>query len=295
MSKMTEQSLFVLDLGGSAVKYSVWYQEELYEKGKFNTPKTFTSFLEKVVGIKERLAKKYNLVGCACSLPGTVNVEEKIIEGTSAIKYIHQETFIESLESCLGLPIRLENDANCAALAEVSLGAAKGKKDVLVLVLGSGIGGAIIKHGRLEKGYHLVGGEFGYMLLNEEQNFSQLSSPVALAKRVSERKGYSCDKMTSREVFDLADKNDPIAFEEVEKMFHFLAIGLYNLQMSIDPEIILIGGAISKRSDLLQRINAKFETLFLGKKQIGIRPNIAICQFENDANLIGAVVNYHIG
>nr|WP_245249688.1 ROK family protein [Vagococcus allomyrinae] len=282
----------VFDFGGSAIKYGVWHLESLQEQSQVVTPKTLAEFLQTLVRVKEALERDYQFTGCACSSPGAVNQAKRVIEGNCAISFVHEPTFYQSLEQALHLPVTIENDANCAALAEVAYGAAAGKEDVLAVVIGSGIGGAVIKQGKIEKGHHLFGGEFGFMLLEGEWNFSQLATPVAMAKRVSVMKGLTETALSGKEVFDLAEAGDAIAEQEVQRLYYYLAVGLYNLQTSIDPEVIVIGGGISARTDLLAKIEEQVELIFNRGQKTAIRPDIRLCQFKNEANLLGAVANY---
>lgn len=291
---MKNEALLVFDFGGSAIKYGVWHEGELTAQNQVPTPQTLSDFLAEVTRVKKQFATNYFFSGCACSSPGAVNQEKRVIEGNCAIPFVHEPNFYAALEEALELPIEIENDANCAALAEVAYGAAMGKEDVLAVVIGSGVGGAVIKHGQIEKGHHLFGGEFGFMLLEGEWNFSQLATPVAMAKRVSKMKGLSELTVSGKEVFALAEEGDPIATKEVNRLFYYLAVGLYNLQTSIDPEVIVIGGGISARPDLLPKINAQMDVIFSRSQKVAIRPELRICHFKNEANLIGAVANYQM-
>src|SRR5699024_1216495 len=103
--------------------------------------------------------------GIAISAPGAVT-DGGMINGGSAIPYIHGPNIKAMIETRTGLTVHIENDANCVALAEIWKGAAKTKKDVAVVVIGTGIGGALVKDGVIHKGGNLHGGEFGYMILN---------------------------------------------------------------------------------------------------------------------------------
>ena len=98
-----------------------------------------------------------------------------------------------------GVPVSVENDANCAALAEVWLGAARDVQNALFIVIGSGIGGAVIVNRQLFKGKNLFGGEFGYMLLDAENTLSRLGSPVQVAERYGKAMEMS-DGVVGREV-----------------------------------------------------------------------------------------------
>lgn len=286
-------SLLVMDIGGSSVKFAVWEKEQLVDKGSFVTPKTWDEMKQEMVQLKGKMDAKYTIDGVAFSAPGAVNQSKGVIEGASAVPYIHHFPVFFELEKLLGCPISMENDANCAGLAEVWRGAAKGLQNVLFVVIGSGIGGAVIVDGKVRHGKHLFGGEFGYMLLKEDKTFSDLGTAVNMAKRYSKRMELE-NELSGKEVFELAEQGDEIAKEEVETFYHYLAIGIYNLQYSFDPEKIIIGGGVSSKEGLLDELNVHLAKVVESAKIAPFIPEVAICEFQNDANLIGAVYNYEL-
>ncbi len=286
-------SLLVMDIGGSSVKFAVWEKEQLVDKGSFVTPKTWDEMKQEMVQLKGKMDAKYTIDGVAFSAPGAVNQSKGVIEGASAVPYIHHFPVFFELEKLLGCPISMENDANCAGLAEVWRGAAKGLQNVLFVVIGSGIGGAVIVDGKVRHGKHLFGGEFGYMLLKEDKTFSDLGTAVNMAKRYSKRMELETE-LSGKEVFELAEQGDEIAKEEVETFYHYLAVGIYNLQYSFDPEKIIIGGGVSSKEGLLDELNVHLAKVVESAKIAPFIPEVAICEFQNDANLIGAVYNYEL-
>ncbi|MGS2780091.1 ROK family protein [Robertmurraya sp. GLU-23] len=287
-------SLVVFDIGGSAVKYGVWDSEEITGKGSFVTPATWEEMKANLLRVKQEFGDQYQIEGIAFSSPGAVNQKTGIIEGASAVPYLHNFPIFTELTELLGCPIAIENDANCAGLAEVWMGAAKGLKDVIFVVVGSGIGGAVIVNGKIHHGKHLFGGEFGYMLLTDEGTFSALATPVSMANRYAERMKLTSKEISGKEVFDLAEQGDQVAIEEVEKFYRYLAQGIYNLQYSFDPEKIIIGGGVSSKSDLIPQVTRKLTEIIEQVKIATIFPEIEICQYKNDANLIGAVYNFKL-
>ena len=286
-------SLLVMDIGGSSVKFAVWEKEQLVDKGSFVTPKTWDEMKQEMVQLKGKMDAKYTIDGVAFSAPGAVNQSKGVIEGVSAVPYIHHFPVFFELEELFGCPVSMENDANCAGLAEVWRGAAKGLQNVLFVVIGSGIGGAVIVDGKVRHGKHLFGGEFGYMLLKEDKTFSDLGTAVNMAKRYSKRMELETE-LSGKEVFELAEQGDEIAEEEVETFYHYLAIGIYNLQYSFDPEKIIIGGGVSSKEGLLDELNVHLAKVVESAKIAPFIPEVAICEFQNDANLIGAVYNYEL-
>lgn len=285
-------TLLAFDMGGSAVKYAIWDQDELKDKGKFTSPKTWPEMKSELLAVKDSLAKEYNLRGVAMSAPGAVNYQARKIEGVSALKYIHGIPIFDELEELFSLPVSIENDANSAALAEVWRGSAKDNNNVLFVVVGTGVGGSVIINREVQHGAHLFGGEFGLMLLNETQTFSDLATPVQMGWRYAERNNIPKDAIDGRRVFELAEAGDQIAIEEVDKFYYYLAIGLYNLTYSFDPEKIILGGGLSNKDGLIERIEVEFERILEQVDHDLFLPVIDLCTYKNDANLIGAVYNF---
>lgn len=285
-------SILAFDIGGTSVKYAVWDEERLKDKSSFPTPASWQELKNSLVSIKESIAKEYELEGVAFSAPGAVNQVERQIEGVSEVPYIHFFPIYNELEEAFNLPVSFENDANSAGLAEIWRGAAVGKSNVLFVVLGTGIGGAIIVNGEIQHGHHLLGGEFGFMLLKGEQTFSELGTAVALARRYAKRMNKPTNTVTGEQVFKLAEAGDEVAQEEVKVFYHYLVRGLFNLAYSFDPEVLLIGGGVSNQPDLIEKINEEMDALFDRLRVTPLRPVIELCEFRNDANLIGAIYNF---
>ena len=153
----------VFDIGGSAIKWSVITEKgDILISEKIEIAETIEEFFERLAGKVNELKNKYNLQGIALSAPGAVDNESGIIGGVSALPYIHGPNFKTILNEMTGLPVEIENDANCAALGECWLGAAKGENDSAFVVCGTGIGGAVVKDKKIHSGFHKNGGEFGY-------------------------------------------------------------------------------------------------------------------------------------
>lgn len=282
-----------VDIGGSFIKYGLVSEYgDIIQEGKLKTPENIRD-LKQVV---RRLAEEQtSLKAVAVSLPGAVTAAG-LIEGSSALPYLHGPNIKELFEEATRLPVYMENDANCAAYAEVWKGTATEVRDVLAVVIGTGIGGAIVKNGELHRGAHLHGGEFGYMLLNstasgEGDTWSSLASTQALVKRFAEAKQRPVEKYSGEEVFRLADKKDPDALKAVDEFYHYLAVGFYNLQYMYDPALITIGGGISAREDLIDHINGKIDVLLKRLPVATVKPEIAASRFRQHSNLLGAV--YH--
>lgn len=295
----------VLDIGGSSVKHAIISENgEFLEKGSYKSEREdFNIFKQNMIDIINEAKEKYNVKGVAVSSPGSVNSDTGIIGGISALPCIHGPNFKEIFGQDLGLNLEIENDANCAALGEVWKGAAKDNKDVLFVVCGTGIGGAVIKDKRIHRGNNLFGGEFGYMVLetkevNGERElnvWSDTGSTGAILRNFSKLKNLKEEDLNGKMIFELAENGDKDAAKIIDDFYFNMALGIYNLQYIYDPEKILIGGAISSREDFLEKINEKIDEV-IDKVRIAkiakVNPIIEKCKFKNDANLLGALFNY---
>lgn len=282
--------LLGIDVGGTSVKYATCDEKgHLFDKGSFKTHDTLEDMYQAI----ETIFKERDVDGIALSMPGAVASDEGVIYGASAIDYIHGPNIKKDLEERLQTRVELENDANCAALAEVWLGAAKDNQDCCFVVCGTGIGGAVIKDKKIHKGQHLHGGEFGYMINNFdadslEFNFWSLDSTVAIVKGVEKELGETYD---GRYIFDHANENE-VFKKYVNRFYYALAVGIYNIQYSYDPEVIIIGGGISVREDMIDEINKRLDIIIDKVEPARIKPVVKKCAFANDANIIGAIYHY---
>lgn len=283
------------DVGGTAVKYAVVDEDgQIENRQKFAIPENIEGMYQEIVKVHEQ---NKDVEGIALSMPGAVDSDDGIIYGSSAIDYIHGPNIKKDLEKMTGKSVELENDANCAALAEVWKGAARNEQDCCFIVSGTGIGGAVIKDRHVHHGNALHGGEFGYMIMRyspHEQKYytwSDDGSTVAVTKRIAKELGVDYHTIDGKEVFDHADQN-PVYQKYVDKFYQTLAMGIYNLQYAYDPSMIIVGGAISARKELLDKVNEQLDAIFAQLTHAKVRPNIKVCEFGNDANMIGAVYHF---
>lgn len=292
----------VFDIGGTHVKYAVMDESGYFlARGKYPSEKNdFAKFKNDLLAVIERAKERHEIVGIAISCPGGVDSESGVIGGSSALPCIHGPNLKKVLGEETGLPVELENDANCAALGELWKGAAKHNQDVLFVIIGSGIGGAVVKGRKIHKGAHLHGGEFGYMIMdvyNENGNivcktWSEIGATVALVNRVAKEKGLSVRDLNGETIFAMAEQGDIQAQKAVDEFYVSLARGIFNLQYVYDPEKIILGGAISDRGDFIEQIEKKLSILLSCVHIAKVKPIIEKCHFKNDANLLGALYHY---
>ena len=283
-------NLCVFDIGGSRVKYGYYSNEGLTDLGSFVTPETFLEMKTELSKVLSCFKEKYDLDGVAFSAPGAVDSKNDVISGLSAVPYIHNFPIRKEFEELFQLPVSMENDANCAALAELHEGAAMDADNAIFMVIGSGIGGAVIINRTLHRGRNLFGGEFGYMLIDGQNSLSSLGSPVKMARRYAVESGEK--SVEGSEVFRRADEGEALAIKYVDMLIDALARGIFNLTCAFNPDKIIIGGGISKREDLIARLQCRTKFYMEGKGAEGIDVDIVPCRFRSEANLIGAAVHY---
>ena len=292
------------DMGGTNIKYAVVTEEgEFLTKGKFPSPQdSFEELVQAIGEVHRRLATEYSFHGIALSVPGAPNNETGVIVGDSALPYIHGPNVHKALFDETGLTVYAENDAKSAALCEVWKGAAKDVEHALFLIIGTGIGGAIVVNRQLYQGKHLLAGEYGYMILHSDfqkrefRTFSAIGSTGALVRDVAERKSLSHEQLSGEEIFEYAKAGDKECIEAIDTFYENIATALFTLLYTFDPEKIIIGGAISSRPDLLDRILEKFQIINDTIQPVlkDTTSPIVRCMFEGDANLLGAAYNYKL-
>ena len=296
---MTMKAYMVFDIGGTYIKYAVMNDEAMkLESGKIPTPREgLEVFLQNITDIVMHYRSLFDIKGIALSSPGAVDVYRGFIGGASAIPYIPGVCLTDLLKEKTGLFVSIENDANCAALAEGWIGRAKETDYYICIVIGTGIGGSIVINQTILRGAALHGGEFGYMITGNpvqmnplQSTWSKVASTHALVEEVEVRKSLAKGTLNGEDVFRLAEGGDLVAKESLAYFYKKLAVGIYNLKYALDPKKILIGGGISKRPEVIEGINQELRHL---KDEIStLDITVEACQFDNDANLIGALFHF---
>ncbi len=285
------KNIAVVDLGGSSVKYGIINSlGELLFKGSFSTPKdSFESLLIKMSKVFESM-KKFNPIGVSISSPGAVNSLTGIIGGISAIPYIHNFQIKKAFEDVFNLPVEIENDGNCSALAEFWLGNGKKFKSMISLVLGSGVGGAVIQNEKLINGKTYQSGEFGYMLLEGNKTWSSLCSTVSLVKKAQEI--TEIEDLDGVKLFNLCTSKNPEIGTLLNNYYLNLSKGIYNLQCAFDSDTIIVSGGISSNPIFFQNFLKNLDNFYNSLEDKVEKPFIQKALFENDSNLIGAAYNF---
>ena len=239
--------------------------------------------------------------------PGTCNSAAGVVERAYNLGWDHVPV-CRMLEERFHVPCRLSNDANCAALAEQVAGAAVGHDNVVLITLGTGVGGGIIIGGRIYDGMRGAGAELGHTLLvldgepctcGRRGCWEQYASASALTREtkvamqahketIMWKMTPDLDHVNAKLSFDAAAKGDAVAKSVVDSWIEYVGVGIANVINTFEPEIICIGGGVSNQGETLLapvRAYAENETKNI---TTGRFPKIVACTLHNDAGVIGA-------
>lgn len=278
---------FGIDVGGTSVKCGLFLTDgTLVEKWEIPTrtenegaailPDIAKTIEDK---IKERGIEKGDIDGVGIGIPGPVNENGEVPLAVNlhwGFKAVAAE-----ISALTGLPAKAANDANVAALGEAWKGAAEGAKSVVLLTLGTGVGGGIIVDGKIVPGFHGAGGEVGHANMNSEEaescncgnhgcleQYASATGIVRVAKRVLDstqapsvlRKNV--DKLSAKQVLDAYKDEDVLAVQIMEKVGDILGRALGIFCCVIDPQTIVIGGGVSRAGqpliDCIQKYYRKY-------------------------------------
>lgn len=289
----------VLDIGGSSIKYAHMNNEaEIFQRGEVPTPlDKIESLMDAIKGIYEGV--KDEVDGIAISMPGNIDSSTGHIYSPGALKYNEGINIIDKIHEHINLPISVENDGKSAALAEVWKGNLSSCSDGIVMILGTGIGGGIIKNRKIHKGNHFFAGEFSFLMqdvnnLDFHNVFALKGSTSALIMEAAAVKRIHPQSINGHDVFKWINDNDPDVLEVFEKFTMNIAMEIHNLQCILDPEKILIGGGISKQPILVKKIRGNLEKIYERIPFNIPHATVDVCKYFNDSNLIGALYNYYV-
>ena len=203
----------------------------------------------------------------------------------------------DEMKKHFDVPVFIQNDAACAVLGEMRSGAAKGCENVLMVTLGTGVGGGIILGGRLWNGCDNMGVEIGHTKLvygglkcscGQRGCLEQYASATALIRQYNETTNGSVS--SAKEIFDRAESGEETALAVIDSFADYLAAGLSSLIAVFRPEIILIGGGLCVQEKLLLKpLESKLMDCTFAAKEIGI-PRVCAAKLGNDAGMIGAAM-----
>ncbi len=299
--------VFGVDIGGTTVKLGLFdTQGNVLDKWEIPT-RTEDNGSHILPDIAESIREKTKLIdrdsiaGVGVGAPGPIDgdgVVHRAVNlgwGTFSIK--------DTLEDLLNLPVMAGNDANVAALGEMWMGGGQGCRDLIMVTLGTGVGGGIIVKGKMLTGFTGAGGEIGHMHVEDREEetcncgnkgcLEQYSSATGIT-RLANRLLASCDRdsvlrqgeVSAKTVFDAVKARDPLAVEVAEKFGKYLGDTLASIACVVNPETIVIGGGVSKAGEvLIDFIRPNYEkNVFCGSREV----KFSLATLGNDAGIYGA-------
>lgn len=283
-----------IDIGGTAIKYGVINSEgQIVEKEQMPTEawRGGPEILNKVIGIVETYRKIYTVSGICISTAGMVDVEKgEIFYAAPLIPNYAGTKFKQVLEEKFQIPCEVENDVNCAGLAESVSGVAKQSKVTLCLTVGTGIGGCIIIQGKIFRGYSNSACEVGYMNMGDS-DFQTLGAASILTKKVAERKKEPQERWNGYRIFEHAKKGDAVCCQAIDEMVDILGKGIANICYVLNPEIIVLGGGIMAQQEFLkEKIEQSVKRYLV--PSIAENTKIAFAKHKNDAGMLGAFYHF---
>lgn len=284
----------VIDVGGTFTKFALMTRNgEFLEKGKIPTVKTgVEDFLKSLCDLYQNYP---TVSGIALSAPGVIDSEKGLMHTGGSLDFIEDLPIAEILSQRCQVPVSIENDAKCAALAELWQGSLSDCQNAVAMILGTAVGGAVIINRKVLKGKDLLAGEFSYILTdssdskNWRKNFAINGGVPGLCHLVAAAKNIPDSEVSGEQIFKWISKGDTISLDCLRRYAHLLAVQIVNLHFVLNPDRFALGGGISEQPLLLQMIREEVAVLIKNYPFSLSSPEVVSCQFHNDANLLGAL------
>lgn len=305
-----------IDLGGTSIKAGA-----VDERGRILSTarrptapeRGFAAMMDDIAALSCEAAEaaglaKEEAAGIGIGTPGCLDGAGRTVIFANNL-FLKNAPMAEEIERRTGLSVRLDNDANCAVLGEQLFGAAKGRDSVILLTLGTGVGGGVIVDGHILPGVHTTSGELGHMVIAMDgepctcgrrgclEAYASATALIRETRRAMERDRQSAmwriagtpEGVNGLTAFDAAREGDPSACGVLDRYITALAVGTANLINCFRPSIILFGGGISHSGEeLLAPLRAKLPDMCYAS-DLGVPlPEITCAALGNDAGLIGA-------
>ena len=302
---------FGIDVGGTTVKMGLFTTEgELLDKWEIPTRKEDGGAYilnDVAASVEAKLAEKNiakeDVAGAGIGVPGPT-LDTGYVSICVNLGWKDKNPANE-LSELLSIPVKAGNDANVAALGEMWKGGGEGYLDVVLLTLGTGVGGGIIINGEIAPSHRGVGGELGHITVNPDEEatcncgnhgcleqYASATGVVRIAKKLlaaskEESSLRTLETVTAKDVFDAAKAGDHLAVEAVEVLGKYLGLVVANVALTVDPDVFVIGGGVSKAGQVLIDVITKYYHKFA--KIIGDnKAKVVLAKLGNDAGIYGA-------
>ena len=284
-----------IDIGGTNIKLAlINHSGQIQSKKQVRTPHEYSEFIATLENEIELVQDEIR--GIAFSCPGKVDTETGLISFGGALPFLDGISFIEEFQEKYQVHVSVINDGKAAALSELWLGNLNGIENGLALVLGTGIGGGLIRDGKLYQGKNFQAGELSFLMKQSgkpsfEDMYGMTGSAVGLVKKVNLELGTE-DTKDGAAAFEAINQKDPSVYPIFEAFAKEIAYMICNVQAILDLEKIVIGGGISAQPIVTEEIRKQYRAVraelpFLEATLTEVE--IDSCRFLNDANLLGAL------
>lgn len=285
-----------IDVGGTSIKYALLDSSlELQEYGKVKTPYNgVEAYIQCLCEIYQ--AFEGRVEGIGMSVPGRISPDGVCISAGN-LKYADGLDLARTLHRRCGVPVTVMNDAKSAALAEAKWGSLSDCRDGIAIVLGTAIGGAIIKDGQIHMGTHYSAGEFSFVSLGGELDDASSmwygqNGNFRLIRMAARAKNLPEAQISGEDVFRWVEEGDPQVCTVLDRFTAVIARMIFNLQMIYDPGRFVIGGGISRQPSLLEHIQKNLDFCYQMFEGGMPKAQVTTCRFFNEANLLGAYANF---
>ena len=290
-----------IDIGGTTVKLGLVDREGRMH-AQTEASACFDGYETPILTTVLRAAKAFlrqenaTIEGAGISATGQIDDAHGVVIGTNGkIPHYEGARLKADTEAALQAPVWALNDANAAALGEAFTGGARGYREVVMLTLGTGVGGGLILNGRLYSGARGIAGELGHFTLYQDgrkcpcgkrgclEEYASTTALIARAERQTGRTGWN-----GRMIFEGAAQGDPLLRLALDGWLDDVAAGVTGLVHIFNPELVLIGGGVSAQEKfLIEPVAAKVRRSIMPAFAEGLE--IRAAQLHNDAGMVGAV------
>lgn len=311
-----DKKIIGIDLGGTTAKFAILTPDgEIQQKWSIDTNILDDGkhiIPEIIESINHRLnlygMKAEDFIGISMGTPGTVDSEAGTVIGAYNLNWRELQFVKKMIEEGTGIKFAIDNDANVAALGERWKGAGENDPDVVFITLGTGVGGGIVADGHLLHGVTGAAGEVGHITIDPNgfectcgkrgclETVSSATGVVRVARHLAEE--YAGDsrlkamldngeEVTSKDVFELAEADDPFGLMVVDRVCLYLGLACGNLGNTLNPSSIVIGGGVSAAGEFLRsRVEKYFKEFTF--PQVRESTKIKLAELGNEAGVIGA-------
>lgn len=276
------------DVGGTTIKYALINRElQIIEKGKVPTEHNKDEhILHELLRLAKKYQPEYDLQAIGVSTAGIVGDDGSILYAGPTIPGYQGTPLQEALQNETLLPVFVVNDVDAALLGEKVAGVAKDISTAYCIALGTGIGGAYFHHGRLISGAHSFANSIGYTLYHRDSNtyYEQRASTLALERKLAQ------DGINVIDAFAEAKNGNSKYLNIIKEWVYQVATGIAEVILLFDPEVMIIGGAVSQQGDfLLDLINDALKQLIPDGL---FKTKLKMAQLSEKAQLFGAISNF---